>query len=69
MRLARWRMKWLIEHLTWHEILWCIDSFVLRNPAFGKPRMKLFININHSPGVKVVSTLPRSFRSTVLSLE
>ena len=31
-RLAQWRMKWLIEHSTSHQLLWCIDSFVLRNP-------------------------------------
>ncbi len=31
-RLAQWRVKWLIEHSTSHELLWCIDSFVLRNP-------------------------------------
>jgi hypothetical protein len=31
-RLAQWRVKWLIEHSTSHQHLWCIDSFVLRNP-------------------------------------
>ncbi len=31
-RLAQWRLKWLIEHSTLHQLLWCIDSFVLRNP-------------------------------------
>jgi hypothetical protein len=31
-RLAQWRMTWLIEHSTSHQLLWCIDSFVLRNP-------------------------------------
>jgi len=31
-RLAHWPVKWLIEHTTSHQILWCIDSFVLRNP-------------------------------------
>ena len=30
-RLAQWRVKWLIEHSTSHQLLWCIDSFVLRN--------------------------------------
>lgn len=30
-RLAQWRMKWLIEHSTTHQLLWYIDSFVLRN--------------------------------------
>jgi hypothetical protein len=31
-RLAQWRVQWLIEHSTSHQLLWCIDSFVLRNP-------------------------------------
>jgi hypothetical protein len=31
-RLAQWRVKWLIEHSTSHQLLWYIDSEVLRNP-------------------------------------
>jgi len=31
-RLAQWRDKWLIELSTSHQLLWCVDSFVLRNP-------------------------------------
>ncbi|VBB43661.1 conserved hypothetical protein [uncultured Paludibacter sp.] len=31
-RLAQWRVTWLIEHSTSHHLLWCIDSFMLRNP-------------------------------------
>jgi len=31
-RLAQWRVTWLIEHATSHQLLWYIDSFVLRNP-------------------------------------
>jgi len=31
-RLAQWRVTWLIENSTSHQLLWCIDSFVLRNP-------------------------------------
>jgi len=31
-RLAQWRVKWLNEHSTSHQLLRCIDSFVLRNP-------------------------------------
>ncbi|SEI04517.1 hypothetical protein SAMN02927937_02933 [Paenimyroides aquimaris] len=31
-RLAQWRVQWLIEHATLHQLLWYIDSFVLRNP-------------------------------------
>ena len=30
--LAQWRVTWLIEHSTSHQLLWCIDSCVLRNP-------------------------------------
>jgi hypothetical protein len=29
-RLAQWRVSWLIEHSTSHQLLWYIDSFVLR---------------------------------------
>ncbi len=32
-RLAQWRVKWLIEHSTSHQLWWCIDSLVLRNPS------------------------------------
>jgi hypothetical protein len=31
-RLAQWRVTWLIKHSTSHQLLLCIDSFVLRNP-------------------------------------
>ena len=31
-RLAQRRVTWLIQHSTSHQLLWCIDSFVLRNP-------------------------------------
>jgi hypothetical protein len=31
-RLAQWRVTWLIEDSTSHQHLWCIDSFVHRNP-------------------------------------
>jgi hypothetical protein len=31
-RLAQWRVTWLIEHSTSHQLLWCIDSLALRNP-------------------------------------
>jgi len=31
-RLAQWRVTWLIKHSTLHQYLWCVDSFVLRNP-------------------------------------
>ena len=31
-RLAQWRVTWLIEHSTSHQLLWYVDSFELRNP-------------------------------------
>jgi hypothetical protein len=31
-RLAQWRVTWLTEHSTSHQLLWFIDSEVLRNP-------------------------------------
>jgi len=33
---AKKRFQWLIEHSTSHQLLWCIDSFVLRNPLLRK---------------------------------
>jgi hypothetical protein len=56
-RLAQWRVKWLIEHSTSHQLLWCIDSFELRNPllrkaanrymqAFFKERLRNKLNFN-----------------------
>ncbi len=30
---AKKRVQWLIEHSTSHQILWYVDSLVLRNPA------------------------------------
>ena len=33
---AKKRVQWLIEHSTSHQILWHIDSLVLRNPLLRK---------------------------------
>jgi hypothetical protein len=33
---AKKRVQWLIEHSTSHQILWFVDSFVLRNPLLRK---------------------------------
>jgi hypothetical protein len=35
-RLAKKRVQWLIEHSTSHQLLWYIDSLVLRNPLLRK---------------------------------
>ena len=33
---AKNRVQWLIEHSTSHQILWYVDSLVLRNPLLRK---------------------------------
>jgi hypothetical protein len=33
---AKKRVQWLNEHSTSHQILWYVDSFVLRNPLLRK---------------------------------
>jgi hypothetical protein len=33
---AKKRVQWLIEHSTSHQLLWYIDSLVLRNPLLRK---------------------------------
>jgi len=35
-RLAQWRVTGFIEHSTLHQLLWCIDSFVLRIPPLSQ---------------------------------
>ena len=40
MRLAQWRLQWLIEHSTSHQLLCWADSFVLRNPPERKARKR-----------------------------
>jgi len=33
---AKKRVQWLIEHSTAHQLLWYVDSLVLRNPLLRK---------------------------------
>ena len=47
-RLAQWRVKWLIEHSTSHQLLWCIDSFVLRNPPLRQAPKRWWQLLNHN---------------------
>src|SRR5690606_10707614 len=48
-RLAQWRVSWLIEHPTSHQLLWCIDSFLLRNPPLSQaPNRQAVKNIFYS---------------------
>ena len=42
-RLAQWRVTWLIEHSTSHQLLWCVDSFVLRNPPLRQAPKPLVV--------------------------
>jgi len=48
-RLAQWRVKWLIEHSTSHQILWCIASFVLRNPPLRQAPNR-YVQFKHRNG-------------------
>ena len=44
--LPQWWVKWLIEHSTSNQLLWCIYSFVLRNPQLRqapKPSAVMFL--------------------------
>jgi hypothetical protein len=33
---AKKRVQWLIQHSSTHQILWYVDSLVLRNPLLRK---------------------------------
>lgn len=50
-RLAQWRVTWLIEHSTSHQLLCYVDSFVLRNPLLRKAanRYTQFVLISFCP--------------------
>ena len=52
-RLAQWRVTWLIEHSTSHQLLWCIDSFVLRNPPLRQAPNRCLQAKRTIPTVKV----------------
>ena len=53
-RLAQWRVTWLIEHSTSHQLLWCIDSFVLRNPPLRQaPKRYLQADLNSRTKLKL----------------
>jgi len=47
---AKKRVQWLIEHSTSHQLLWYIDSLVLRNPLLRKAAkrcVQCYIRFNH----------------------
>ena len=53
-RLAQWRVTWLVEHSASHQLLWCIDSFVLRNPPLRQaPNRDQFIT-----GTNIIEKTP-----------
>jgi hypothetical protein len=39
---AKKRVQWLIEHSTSHQLLWYVDSLVLRNPLLRKAAKRYF---------------------------
>jgi hypothetical protein len=48
-------VTWLIEHSTSHQLLWCIDSFVLRNPPL-RQAPKRFKGVNMFLSAKIANT-------------
>jgi hypothetical protein len=45
---AKKRVQWLIEHSASHQILWYIDSLVLRNPLLRKAAKRYWqVKKNH----------------------
>ncbi|NBL64059.1 hypothetical protein GV828_02460 [Flavobacterium sp. NST-5] len=42
-------MKWLIEHSTSHQLLWCIDSFLFRNPPLRQAPKTLYLIVTKNP--------------------
>ena len=68
-RLAQWRVTWLIEHSTSHQLLWCIDSFVLRNPPLRQAAKrqavkKPFFHLNF-PYFPIATTQIEPFKKAV----
>ena len=49
-RLAQWRVKWLIEHSTSPQLLWCIDSFVVNQTLFFQIKFS-----SKSPALRIVA--------------
>ena len=70
-RLAQWRVTWLIEHFTSHQLLWCIDSLVLRNPPLRQAPKRYMLcldkNTAEKPMQKFILFLPNPFLPTLIS--
>lgn len=64
----QWRVTWLIEHSTSHQLLWCIDSLVLRNPPLRQAANRFhFIYASGFSSITVES--PSSIQSsTIISM-
>ena len=70
-RLAQWRMTWLIEHSTSHQLLWCIDSFVLRNPPLRQApkRYRAFQNDTQKMKFKNYKSAIHNFAHSFMSID
>ena len=55
-RLAQWRVKWLIEPSTSHQLLLYIDSFVLQNPPL-RQAPKRYASLYETPSVNELSDI------------
>ena len=43
---AKKRVQWLIQHSATHQILWYVDSLVLRNPLLRKAAKRYMQSLN-----------------------
>jgi len=63
-RLAQWRVTWLIEHSTSHQLLWCIDSFVLQNPPLRqtvKNQLENWFDETYLNDIKAIRELKQEY--------
>ena len=65
-RLAQWRVTWLIEHSTSHQLLWCIDSFVLRNPPLRQAPKRWWQFKKITETIKQQINMTRLFQLVIL---
>ncbi len=49
---AKKRVQWIIEHSTSHQLLWYVDSFVLRNPLLRKAANRC-VPFNETPHIHI----------------
>ena len=53
MRLAQWRVKWLIEHSTSYQLLWYIDSFFCSEIRHCAKRRNVIAKFKQTPKQKL----------------